>query len=55
MPWSKAQNKLFRAAEHDPKIAKSAGIKQEDAARMAHEGIKGETKKKSRPERLYKK
>lgn len=58
MPWSKAQNKLFRAAEHDPEIAKESGISQSDAKRMAHEGIKGDddkpVKKKARHERMYK-
>lgn len=40
MPWTPAQNKLFRAAEHNPAIAKSAGIPQATAAKLAHEGIK---------------
>lgn len=41
MPWTKKQNKLFRAAEHNPKIAKKVGIPQAKAKKMAHEGIKG--------------
>ena len=40
MPWTKKQNKLFRAAEHNPKIAKKVGISQAKAKKMAHEGIK---------------
>jgi hypothetical protein len=40
MPWTAKQNKLFRAAEHDPKIAKSAGIPQATAKKLAHEGVK---------------
>ncbi len=39
MPWSEAQNKLFRAAEHNPAIAKSAGIPQATAKKLAHEGV----------------
>lgn len=40
MPWTKKQNALFRAAEHNPTIAKKVGIKQSDAKKMAHEGVK---------------
>ena len=40
MPWSEKQNKLFRAAEHNPAIAKDAGIPQATAAKLAHEGVK---------------
>jgi hypothetical protein len=39
MPWTAAQNKLFRAAAHNPAIAKSSGIPQATASKMAHEGI----------------
>jgi len=39
MPFSPAQNKLFRAAAHNPAIAKSAGIPQAKAAKMAAEGV----------------
>jgi hypothetical protein len=39
MPWNAAQNKLFRAAAHSPAIAKSAGIPQARASKMAAEGI----------------
>lgn len=45
MPYSKAQNKLFRAAEHNSAIAKSAGIPQATAKKMAHEGIKSDPKR----------
>ena len=40
MPFSASQNKLFRAAEHNPEIAKKVGIPQATAAKMAHEGVK---------------
>ena len=46
MPWTPKQNKLFRAAEHNPKIAKSAGIPQKTAKKLAHEGVKKSTKRK---------
>lgn len=45
MPYTEKQNKLFRAAEHNPEIAKKVGLSQEQAAKMAHEGIKHEPKK----------
>ncbi len=40
MPWTAKQEALFRAAAHDPAIAKSHGIPQAKAASMASEGIK---------------
>lgn len=40
MPYTAKQNKLFRAAAHNPAIAKSSGIPQATAAKMASEGIK---------------
>jgi hypothetical protein len=40
MPYSAKQNKLFRAAEHNPAIAKKVGIPQATAAKMASEGVK---------------
>jgi hypothetical protein len=40
MPWTAKQLKLFRAAAHNPAIAKSSGIKQSDAERMSKEGLK---------------
>lgn len=40
MPWSQKQIKLFRAAAHNPAIARSSGIKKADARRMASEGVK---------------
>ena len=44
-PYNEAQNKLFRAAEHNPAIAKKVGIPQATAAKMAHEGVKKDPKK----------
>jgi hypothetical protein len=46
MPYNEAQNKLFRAAEHDPKIAKSSGIPMATAKKLAAEGVKGKKKNK---------
>lgn len=40
MPWTKKQNKLFRAAEHNKAFSKKVGIPQAKAKKMAHEGIK---------------
>jgi hypothetical protein len=40
MPFTPKQNKLFRAAEHNPAIAKSSGIPQATAKKLAHEGVK---------------
>ena len=40
MPWTPAQNKLFRAAAHNPAIARSSGIPQAKSSKMAHEGVK---------------
>lgn len=45
MPWSTAQNKLFRAAEHNPAIAKSHGMSHATATKLAHEGIKPDPKR----------
>lgn len=47
MPYTLKQNKLFRAAEHNPAIAKSAGIPQPTAKKLAHEGVL-KSKKKSK-------
>ena len=44
MPYTAKQNKLFRAAEHNPEIAKKVGIPQATAAKMAHEGVKKDPK-----------
>lgn len=52
MPYSEKQNKLFRAAAHNPAIAKSAGIPMEVAKKLAAEGVKG--KKKNRLAELAK-
>lgn len=40
MPYSASQNKLFRAAAHDPAIAKKHGLSQHAAAKLASEGVK---------------
>ena len=45
MPWSPAQVKLFRAAAHNPAIAKSHGMTQAKAAQMASEGVKSHPKR----------
>ncbi|NDB60606.1 hypothetical protein EB001_19490 [bacterium] len=39
-PYNEAQNRLFRAAEHNPEIAKKVGIPQATAKKLAHEGVK---------------
>lgn len=46
MPYTKEQNKLFRAAAHNPKIAKSAGIPKATAQKLASEGVKRTSKAK---------
>ena len=45
MPYSKKQNKLFRAIEHGwhPPASSKINISQADAAKMAAEGVKGES------------
>ncbi len=45
MPWSPAQHRLFEAASHDASIAKRVGIPQEQASKMASEGVKKDPKK----------
>lgn len=40
MPYTSAQNALFRAAAHSKAISKKTGIPMATAARMASEGIK---------------
>ena len=40
MPWTEKQLRLFRAAAHNPEIARRTGIKQSDAERMSKEGLK---------------
>lgn len=44
MPWSPEQNKLFRAAEHDPEIAREHRLSQKEARKLAHEGVKKDEK-----------
>lgn len=48
MPYTAKQNKLFRAAEHNPKIAKSAGIPQATAKKLAAQGVKRSPVKKGK-------
>ena len=45
MPWTTKQHALFQAAAHNPAIAKSSGIPQGQAAKMAAEGIKHDPNK----------
>jgi hypothetical protein len=40
MPYTEKQNRLFRAAAHDPSIAKKHGLSQSEAKKMAAEGVK---------------
>lgn len=46
MPWTAKQNKLFRAAAHNPQIAKKHGLTQAKAAKMASEGVKKKAKRR---------
>lgn len=39
MPWTFAQNKLWRRAAHDVSVAKQLGLTRPRALRMANEGI----------------
>lgn len=45
MPWNKKQHALFEAAAHNPAIAKSHGIPQTTASKLAHEGVKKDSAK----------
>jgi hypothetical protein len=47
MPYTKKQNALFRAAAHDPKISKSAGIPMHTARKLAAEGVKKPASRKA--------
>jgi hypothetical protein len=40
MPWSEKQNRLFRAAQHDPEIAREHGLSRREAGKLADEGVK---------------
>ncbi len=40
MPYTEKQNKLFRAAEHDPAIAQKHNLTQPEAKKLANEGVK---------------
>jgi hypothetical protein len=45
MPYTPAQHRLFEAAAHSPAVAQAKGIPQQQAAKMASEGIKDKPKK----------
>lgn len=45
MPWLPSQHRLFEAAAHNPAIAEKKGIPQQQAQKMASEGIKDKPKK----------
>ena len=45
MPYNLQQHKLFEAAAHSAQVAKRVGIPQEQASKMASEGIKKDPKK----------
>jgi len=47
MPYTSAQNALFRLAAHNPEVAKARGIPMETARRLASEGIKRKKNKLS--------
>jgi hypothetical protein len=42
MPYTPAQHRLFQAAAHNPKVAQRVGIPQDQAKKMASEGVKKE-------------
>lgn len=44
MPWTESQIRLFRAAAHNPGIARKHGLSQSKAREMAYEGVKKVTK-----------
>jgi hypothetical protein len=46
MPYTLQQHKLFEAAAHDKSVAKRVGIPQEQAKKMASEGVKKKDPKK---------
>jgi hypothetical protein len=54
MPYTPAQHRLFQAAAHNPAIAKSSGIPQATAAKMASEGIKASVQHEARKKTLVK-
>lgn len=45
MPYTAKQHRLFEAAAHNPAVAKRVNIPQEQAKKMASEGIKDKPKK----------
>lgn len=45
-PYSPPQHRLFEAAANSPSVAKRVGIPQQQASKMASEGVKSSTKAK---------
>ena len=54
MPWTEKQNRLFRAAAHNPAIAASHHMSQQKAGEMAGEGIKDSATHEVRKKTLVK-
>ena len=46
MPYTLGQNRLFQAAAHNPAIAKARGIPQQQASKLASEGVRKDAKAK---------
>ena len=49
MPYTEKQDRAFRAAEHDPAIARRMGMTHEDATKLAHESEKLKKEGKVKP------
>ena len=45
MPYTEKQHRMFEMAAHDESMAKRVGIPQEQASKMAKEGVKKDPKK----------
>jgi len=45
MPWTQAQHRLFEAAANSKEVAAKVHIPQEQASKMASEGVKKDPKK----------
>jgi len=45
-PYSESQHRLFEAVAHDKSVTKRVGIPQEQAKKMASEGVKKKDPKK---------
>ena len=46
MPYTEKQHRMFEMAAHDESLAKRVGIPQEQAQKMASEGVKKKDPKK---------